>query len=540
MSAKGNLELAVTNFGPIAEAQIDLRPLTVFVGPSNTGKSYMAILIYALHRFFSPYTGLAGVIRHQYWRRESDSPIARHASAEHMRALTDWLDSMSVYIEKLKDSDDFSICVPDMIRPLTQIALENTSGLGDNFEEEMSRCFGMADAGTLIRYGSDDEAKIRLRRRLTTADRTSDIEYKFTVNPVNPSLVVSIPTDIPFYVEGTINRDIREILGESTWMRTHRILFDEGMDEDKRWRIASNIVEFIQLIESAVLNPLGSRAHYLPADRTGVMHAHRVAVGSLIAQAPYAGFQRNDQFPALSGVLADFLGELTDMGELQNPMIPPWVRRFARETRGGNSTLAEGLESKLLGGTVNNRPSSIGYPMFFFQPDGWARDLPLMNASSMISELAPVVLYLRRVVSPGEVLIIEEPESHLHPALQVEFVRHIAAMVHAGVRVMLTTHSEWVLDELINLVRLSELPPDERPRVGGADYAISHEQLGMWRFDSGEDGQGSTVMEIPYDDEIGNFRSGFSEVVEDTYNDFAHISNRISNLARKKKSEKSN
>ena len=47
-----SLELTVTNFGPIAEAKVELRPLTVFVGPSNTGKSYMAALIYALHRLF--------------------------------------------------------------------------------------------------------------------------------------------------------------------------------------------------------------------------------------------------------------------------------------------------------------------------------------------------------------------------------------------------------------------------------------------------------------------------------------------------------
>lgn len=47
-----NLTLKVRDFGPIARANIDLRPMTVFVGPSNTGKSYLAILIYALHRFF--------------------------------------------------------------------------------------------------------------------------------------------------------------------------------------------------------------------------------------------------------------------------------------------------------------------------------------------------------------------------------------------------------------------------------------------------------------------------------------------------------
>ena len=48
-----NLELEVNDFGPIIAGKIDLRPLTVFVGPSNTGKSYLATLIYALHKHFS-------------------------------------------------------------------------------------------------------------------------------------------------------------------------------------------------------------------------------------------------------------------------------------------------------------------------------------------------------------------------------------------------------------------------------------------------------------------------------------------------------
>ena len=37
---QGSLELEVSNFGPNVEAKIDLRPLTVFVGPTNTGKPH--------------------------------------------------------------------------------------------------------------------------------------------------------------------------------------------------------------------------------------------------------------------------------------------------------------------------------------------------------------------------------------------------------------------------------------------------------------------------------------------------------------------
>ena len=55
------VRLDVSNFGPIAEGSVELRPLTVFIGPSNTGKTYLATLIYALHRFLGGAASLSGV-----------------------------------------------------------------------------------------------------------------------------------------------------------------------------------------------------------------------------------------------------------------------------------------------------------------------------------------------------------------------------------------------------------------------------------------------------------------------------------------------
>ena len=48
------MKLTVKNFGPIREARnIDISPMTIFVGPSNTGKSYLAMLIYSIFEVFS-------------------------------------------------------------------------------------------------------------------------------------------------------------------------------------------------------------------------------------------------------------------------------------------------------------------------------------------------------------------------------------------------------------------------------------------------------------------------------------------------------
>ena len=150
-----------------------------------------------------------------------------------------------------------------------------------------------------------------------------------------------------------------------------------------------------------------------------------------------------------------------------------------------------------------------------------------MNASSMVSELTPVVLYLRHVVRPSDLLIIEEPESHLHPAMQVEFIRQLAVAVKSGIRILITTHSEWVLEELANLVRLSELPTERREGIDDLDVALHQDEVGAWFFEPSSDQSGSVVREIPLDVESGTFPAGFGLISENLYNRWATISNRI-------------
>ena len=511
-SDKGSLELEVANFGPIVEAKIDLRPFTLFVGPSNTGKSYLAILVYALHRLFSGYSGRPLRLRPmssnwplRLWKYEQ---ISRTISDDFVKDLFDW--TWKLPSEAKKYENRFSDPLPDhiaaMIRPMFD-SVPNSL-----VENEITRCFGLQSTSSLVRTPGKMGAKAILRRYVESENREeSPFTFEIDISHRSPVRFSAwIPEGKPLYhTEGIAAWIPEDLYEESSKMeRTHAT-----------YRVVEEILSSVTryLVDHASLP-----AHYLPADRTGVMHAHRVVVGALVERAASAGIHPASPMPMLSGVLADFLEQLIALGE-----APRRRARVAGEQGGALATL---LEKSILGGAVRRERSEepqASYPSFSFYPQGWKESLPLMRASSMVSELAPVVLYLRHVVQPGDVLIIEEPESHLHPAMQVEFTRVLAAAARSGIRIIMTTHSEWILEELANLVRLSALPAARRKTIDGGAHALAAHEVGAWLFQRKNRPKGSVVQEIPLDPESGGFDAEFDDVAAALHNRWAEISSRM-------------
>ena len=475
--------LAVKDFGPIAEATVELRPFTVFVGASNTGKSYLAILLYALHQFF------------RSWHRVDILPPEFDITPTNDRLddVREWL--AQTVVEK-RGSHFVDIVLPEDIAALVRPALEDVGGAAPVFDAHVSRCFGVAEIQSLIRQSGGKSTRITLdSAHGSTSLEQPDLSYHFTIARAGSQIAASVSPDMPLRIHIPTS--------ELPWMANRRRPL--GLLTD---RVVADAI-------GAMVRPI----HYLPADRAGVMHAHRVVVSSLIGRASRAGLGVESPLPALSGVLADFLEQLIDLGDTK-------YEAGYRRSRGSRQ-LAERLEAEILGGAVGIHRSAVGYPSFHYRPAEWKRDLPLMNTSSMVSELAPVVLYLRYIVQPGDVLIIEEPESHLHPAMQVAFTRLLAAVARSGVRVVLTTHSEWVLEALANLVRLSEVDRAQRQEIAGDDLALTPDQVGAWLFEQKRRPKGSVVKEIPLDVRRGTFPAGFSEITEQLYNDWAGIANLV-------------
>ena len=286
---------------------------------------------------------------------------------------------------------------------------------------------------------------------------------------------------------------------------------DDEDDEELEWLVTS----LTEAQFRSILGPLGQNAFYLPADRTGVMHSHQVVVSTLVQSAATAGLRPSTNIPMLSGVLADFLNHLIGISGARG-----------RRPRKTDPALAAPIERNLIEGAVRMERNETGYPSFAYRPKGWKIDLPLMRASSMVSELAPVVLYLRHLVRSGDVLIIEEPESHLHPAMQAAFARELARLVGAGIRVVMTTHSEWFLEQIGNLVRLSTLSAKQRDGIKGADVALHSDDVGAWLFKPSAEHKGSVVEEVVLDPDTGLYSTDYDAVSEALYNDSAAIFNR--------------
>ena len=80
--------------------------------------------------------------------------------------------------------------------------------------------------------------------------------------------------------------------------------------------------------------------------------------------------------------------------------------------------------------------------------------IPLHLASSSARGLSDLYFFLRHVARRNHLLIIDEPESHLDTANQILLARLLARLVQAGLKVLMTTHSDYLIKEINNLIML--------------------------------------------------------------------------------------
>ena len=144
----------------------------------------------------------------------------------------------------------------------------------------------------------------------------------------------------------------------------------------------------------------------------------------------------------------------------------------------------------------------------------------LDQTSSMVSELAPLILFLKYLVRPGDLLILEEPESHLHPAAQRQLARGIVRLVNAGVRVLITTHSDIIISQVNNLLALRQASPEliEQGGFEPEDF-LQPDQVGAYLFRYSQELGGCETVALEIDPDTGIDEDEFATVFEAIYDE---------------------
>lgn len=497
ISTLADVRISTENFGPIANSSIDLRPLTVFVGPSNTGKTYLATLIYALHKILPDFSPIPVMYQHLH-RFVQDLGDTTTSNGEDYS----WEASLQDIVEKLeaKGRRFMFADLPEPVRERWQIVFTNNEVLGESLATELTRCFGIQSVSELVRlWESSDGAKLSLN-----VNEESQPLWKFDMK-VSAS---------DFTTDGCIE---------------NMLLFRDGGAVSDRWGpnkfrnlINTTFEEFFaELLYSATWNDRHGQTHYLPAARSGIMQSHRVIASSLVANASRAGLDPFPALPTFSGVTADFMQQLIQYEDERS--ADPLMK-----------ALADALEREVLDGKIRgNTALAGGIPNFVYRPRKTEEEIRLTRASSMVTELAPAVLLLRNAISRGDMLIIDEPEAHLHPAAQTEMAKTLGRLVRAGVRVVVTTHSDWLLMEIGNLIREGELEEKIGEPIEEQSFpnSLQPSDVGVWLFREDAASAGSTVEEIPFDRIEGVEPREYEDVSEALYNRSAGLQNQLAETA---------
>ena len=453
------MRVRLQNIGLVRDADLAIADLNIIMGPNNSGKSTIASSIYALVKAAAP---LRNPFRSP-WRGEILS--GRSFAHEHEELLT------RVFA---RDSDLTDQQAASELAPILTDAL--LTALGHSWAAAIEK----ANAAPLTDLATRTSRRLPLKLAASCEDLGWAVTLTLRGNDVNvkvtpPLAPIEVPTEAIAYFRRVFSAEDL----------THNSIY---------------FLEVVSTFAPNLLRSIPSGTHYLPAARAGLLQSHRLVAAAMLQRAPMVGLGELTM-PSLSGVVADFVSEIL-LGERPNP------RRDGRSARALRA-VADRVETEVLSGKVIRTKSQSGYPEIEFT-DSTGR-YPLHRTSSTISEVSPIVLLFRMAADPGDLLIIEEPESHLHPHSQTRLASVLFGAANAA-PILITTHSEFFLSKINNEIRnlSAKNPRDTRTKgLETSAYVLRQdedgarlEQLVVDRIDGIPEDSFMKVTEALYEEEI--------------------------------------
>jgi AAA15 family ATPase/GTPase len=439
------MRIKVKNLGVIDEADIILNPLTILIGPNNAGKTWLAASIGSI---LGPYGWL------QYLEAYSTNKIQ------------DIYPMLDTAIEQILDGGDATIDLVQFVEQYGETYLNNVARLAKQW---MRTFMGTAlvdfvhlDFHINLSEEEKEKAKVEvakyaMNRHFAVGRGKRNPQLNILKETGNPGMYIYTSTDDGTTVK-TPRQAIRSFLARSVFEALYSVFFS-----DKSFFPTERTTYITYPFEVEEIRP-------------------EVSLGK---EKPL----RERRGKALNGPTSMFLSMIYDIHQMT------LLERKEREEAAKNDIainnyirLAQLLE-EIIGGTINLPDPEPGTQreIIFRVTDSIALEIPI--ASSMVKELSSLVLYLRYLAEEGDWLIIDEPEMNLHPEAQVKIMEFLTILVNAGLRVLITTHSPYMLDHLENLIRAAEYDEEDQKAIAGEfflrrkDAFIARQDMSIYLVD---------------------------------------------------------
>lgn len=187
------------------------------------------------------------------------------------------------------------------------------------------------------------------------------------------------------------------------------------------------------------------------------------------------------------------------------------------------------LSESLIKGKINIKDDDLYYEQSY-------GEIPITASAASIKELAPFAIMLQKGLVEQYSVMFEEPETNLHPELQIKTADTLSYLLHKGCRFQITTHSDYILRRINDLIRLDILKKniDEKEYTDFCDshnydssLNIDKEKIGAFLFKRISENETVIQMQkidcgIPFDT--------FQSVLDNQLTDSSYLYDKLSEM----------
>jgi len=404
------MKIDIKNLGTIKKGSFETNKLTIIFGKNNSGKTYLSYTTYIIYKQLSDIIGQIGNI--------SDLDFITNYSQPNLeKKLENVIFNIEGSISKL------------------------IFNFQDRIKEELSKGFKMSSS-----FFRETDVSIDLQN---ITSKAYENEVKFEAKDIFGLKHVIISKDKRSW-------DVNATVIKSANEESKRSFFREIDDSTKKIMSGLFKREIQKKLLTSIIELDNDDIFIVTSERTGIELFLKEIDSSRSRLAEDFSIEKKLQ-KLNKRALLSIIDESVSTYSLP---ISDNIKAIRSGSNGGrnnfkmNENFHHIIDSlrKISGGTFKRNTS--GDTTFMSEK---AKEIPLRMASSSIKSISLIDLYINEISSSGDILIIDEPELNLHPDNQIKMAELIARMVNSSIRVILTTHSDYLVREINNRIRLETI-----------------------------------------------------------------------------------